>query len=103
MKTVFFGTPEIAVPALEALSGAGVFYGGPAAVAHAFTGRDVFVAGTTTRRGSRAITTASPSWWGMPARHAPAVPNTVSPCWGRAGRLASPLSTTSASGQPHSL
>jgi thioredoxin reductase (NADPH) len=36
---------RLGVPSLEALSGAGVFYGGPAAVAHAFTGRDTFVAG----------------------------------------------------------
>jgi thioredoxin reductase (NADPH) len=36
---------RLGVPSLEALTGAGVFYGGPAAVAHAFTGRDVFVAG----------------------------------------------------------
>jgi thioredoxin reductase (NADPH) len=33
------------VPALEALSGAGVFYGGPAAAAHALSGAEVFVAG----------------------------------------------------------
>ncbi|HEY6762081.1 MAG TPA: FAD-dependent oxidoreductase [Baekduia sp.] len=33
------------VPSLEALNGAGVFYGGPAAEAHALTGSDVFVAG----------------------------------------------------------
>jgi thioredoxin reductase (NADPH) len=33
------------VPALEELTGAGVFYGGPSSVAHAFMGRDVFVAG----------------------------------------------------------
>jgi thioredoxin reductase (NADPH) len=36
---------RLGVASLEALTGAGVFYGGPAAVAHAFTGRDVFVAG----------------------------------------------------------
>jgi thioredoxin reductase (NADPH) len=36
---------RLEAPSLEALTGAGVFYGGPAAVAHAFSGRDVFVAG----------------------------------------------------------
>jgi thioredoxin reductase (NADPH) len=36
---------RLAVPALEALTGSGVFYGGPAAIAPAFSGRDVFVAG----------------------------------------------------------
>jgi thioredoxin reductase (NADPH) len=36
---------RLAVPALEALTGTGVFYGGPAALAPALTGRDVFVAG----------------------------------------------------------
>ena len=33
------------VPSLEALNGAGVFYGGPASEAHALSGTDVFVAG----------------------------------------------------------
>ncbi|ADB50351.1 FAD-dependent oxidoreductase [Conexibacter woesei] len=36
---------RLGVPALEALTGAGVFYGGPAAEAHALSGADVFVAG----------------------------------------------------------
>ncbi len=36
---------RLGVPALEALTGAGVFYGGPASEAHALSGADVFVAG----------------------------------------------------------
>jgi thioredoxin reductase (NADPH) len=36
---------RLGVPALEALTGAGVFYGGPAAEAYALAGKDVFVAG----------------------------------------------------------
>ncbi len=36
---------RLGVPALEELTGAGVFYGGPAAEAHALAGADVFVAG----------------------------------------------------------
>ncbi|MCW2951099.1 MAG: FAD-dependent pyridine nucleotide-disulfide oxidoreductase [Conexibacter sp.] len=36
---------RLGVPTLEALTGAGVFYGGPASEAHALSGADVFVAG----------------------------------------------------------
>jgi thioredoxin reductase (NADPH) len=36
---------RLGVPALEELSGAGVFYGGPASEAHALGGKDVFVVG----------------------------------------------------------
>jgi thioredoxin reductase (NADPH) len=36
---------RLGVPALERLTGAGVFYGGPAAEAHALDGAEVFVAG----------------------------------------------------------
>jgi thioredoxin reductase (NADPH) len=36
---------RLEIPALEALNGAGVFYGGPASIAHALSGTDVFVAG----------------------------------------------------------
>lgn len=36
---------RLGVPALERLNGAGVFYGGPAAEAHALAGAEVFVAG----------------------------------------------------------
>ncbi len=43
------------VPALEAFTGAGVFHGGPAAVAHAFSGRDVFVAGGGNSAGQAAL------------------------------------------------
>jgi thioredoxin reductase (NADPH) len=36
---------RLGVPSLEAMNGAGVFYGGPASEAHALTGRDAFVVG----------------------------------------------------------
>ena len=50
---------RLGVPALEALSGAGVFYGGPAAVAHAFAGRDVFVTGGGNSAGQAVLHLAS--------------------------------------------
>lgn len=43
------------VPALEALVGAGVFYGGPASEAHALGGKDVFVAGGGNSAGQAAV------------------------------------------------
>ncbi len=43
------------VPSLEALNGAGVFYGGPAAEAHALSGKDVFVAGGGNSAGQAAL------------------------------------------------
>lgn len=43
------------VPSLEALSGAGVFYGGPASLAHALTGTDVVVAGGGNSAGQAAL------------------------------------------------
>lgn len=46
---------RLGVPALEALTGAGVFYGGPAAEAHALSGADVFVAGGGNSAGQAAL------------------------------------------------
>jgi thioredoxin reductase (NADPH) len=43
------------VPALEALNGAGVFYGGPASEAHALSGKDVFIAGGGNSAGQAAL------------------------------------------------
>ncbi|WP_445150686.1 FAD-dependent oxidoreductase [Baekduia sp. Peel2402] len=43
------------VPSLEALTGAGVFYGGPASLAHALSGTDVFVAGGANSAGQAAL------------------------------------------------
>jgi thioredoxin reductase (NADPH) len=43
------------VPRLEALTGAGVFYGGSASEAHAFSGKDVFVAGGGNSAGQAAL------------------------------------------------
>jgi thioredoxin reductase (NADPH) len=43
------------VPSLEALTGAGVFYGGPASEAHALSGKDVFVAGGGNSAGQAAL------------------------------------------------
>jgi thioredoxin reductase (NADPH) len=43
------------VPSLEALSGAGVFYGGPASLAHALSGTDVVVAGGGNSAGQAAL------------------------------------------------
>ncbi|MDW5594126.1 NAD(P)/FAD-dependent oxidoreductase [Conexibacter stalactiti] len=46
---------RLGVPALEALTGAGVFYGGPASEAHALSGADVFVAGGGNSAGQAAL------------------------------------------------
>lgn len=46
---------RLGVPALEALNGSGVFYGGPAAVAHAFSGKQVVVAGGGNSAGQAAL------------------------------------------------
>jgi thioredoxin reductase (NADPH) len=46
---------RLAVPSLEALNGAGVFYGGPASEAHALSGTDVFVAGGGNSAGQAAV------------------------------------------------
>lgn len=43
------------VPSLEALLGAGVFYGGPTSEASAFTGRDVFIVGGANSAGQAAL------------------------------------------------
>jgi thioredoxin reductase (NADPH) len=43
------------VPPLEALNGAGVFYGGPASEAHALSGKDVFIAGGGNSAGQAAL------------------------------------------------
>ena len=46
---------RLGVPSLEALSGAGVFYGGPASEAHALSGKDVYVAGGGNSAGQAAL------------------------------------------------
>jgi thioredoxin reductase (NADPH) len=46
---------RLGVPTLEALTGAGVFYGGPASEAHALSGADVFVAGGGNSAGQAAL------------------------------------------------
>lgn len=46
---------RLEVPSLEALSGAGVFYGGPASEAHALSGKDVFVVGGGNSAGQAAL------------------------------------------------
>ena len=46
---------RLGVPALEALSGAGVFYGGPASEAHATVGQDVYVLGGANSAGQAAL------------------------------------------------
>jgi thioredoxin reductase (NADPH) len=46
---------RLGVPSLEALSGAGVFYGGPLAEAPALTGKDVYVAGGGNAAGQAAL------------------------------------------------
>ena len=46
---------RLGVPALEELTGAGVFYGGPAALAHALGGAEVFVAGGGNSAGQAAL------------------------------------------------
>jgi thioredoxin reductase (NADPH) len=46
---------RLGVPSLEALNGAGVFYGGPASEAHALSGQDVYVAGGGNSAGQAAL------------------------------------------------
>ncbi len=46
---------RIGVPALEALNGVGVFYGGPASEAQAMSGRDVYVVGGANSAGQAAL------------------------------------------------
>jgi thioredoxin reductase (NADPH) len=46
---------RLGVPSLEALTGAGVFYGGPASEAHALSGKDVFIAGGGNSAGQAAL------------------------------------------------
>ena len=46
---------RLGVPSLEALNGAGVFYGGPASEAHALSGKDVFIAGGGNSAGQAAL------------------------------------------------
>ena len=47
---------RLGVPSLEALNGAGVFYGGPASEAHALSGKDAFIAGGGNSAGQAALT-----------------------------------------------
>ncbi len=46
---------RLGVPELEALNGAGVFYGGPASEAPAMAGRDVYVLGGANSAGQAAL------------------------------------------------
>lgn len=46
---------RLGVPSLEALNGAGVFYGGPASEAHALSGKDGYVAGGGNSAGQAAL------------------------------------------------
>lgn len=46
---------RLGAPSLEALNGAGVFYGGPASEAHALSGKDVFIAGGGNSAGQAAL------------------------------------------------
>jgi thioredoxin reductase (NADPH) len=46
---------RLGVPELEALAGAGVFYGGPVSEAHAMAGRDAFVVGGANAAGQAAL------------------------------------------------
>jgi thioredoxin reductase (NADPH) len=46
---------RLGVPSLEALNGAGVFYGGPASEAHGLTGKDVYVLGGANSAGQAAL------------------------------------------------
>jgi thioredoxin reductase (NADPH) len=46
---------RLGVPALEALNGAGVFYGGPASEAHALIGKEVYVVGGGNSAGQAAL------------------------------------------------
>ncbi len=67
---------RLGVPSLEALQGAGVFYGGPLSEAPALKGRDAFIAGGGTPPARRPCTSrgtrgASP-WWCARRRSRPA-------------------------------
>ncbi|HKF80319.1 MAG TPA: FAD-dependent oxidoreductase [Thermoleophilaceae bacterium] len=46
---------RLGVPSLEALNGAGVFYGGPASEAHALSGKDAYVVGGGNSAGQAAL------------------------------------------------
>ena len=46
---------RLGVPALEALSGAGVFYGGPVSEAHAMAGKDAYIVGGANSAGQAAL------------------------------------------------
>jgi thioredoxin reductase (NADPH) len=46
---------RLGVPSLEALNGAGVFYGGPASEVHALTGKDAYIAGGGNSAGQAAL------------------------------------------------
>ena len=46
---------RLGIPALEALNGAGVFYGGPAAEAHAMAGKDAYIVGGANSAGQAAL------------------------------------------------
>ena len=46
---------RLGVPSLEALHGAGVFYGGPVSEAHALSGKDAYVAGGGNSAGQAAL------------------------------------------------
>jgi thioredoxin reductase (NADPH) len=46
---------RLGVPSLEALSGAGVFYGGPASEGHALVGREAYVVGSGNSAGQAAL------------------------------------------------
>jgi thioredoxin reductase (NADPH) len=46
---------RLGVPSLEALNGAGVFYGGPTSDAHALTGKDAYIAGGGNSAGQAAL------------------------------------------------
>lgn len=46
---------RLGVPALEALNGAGVFYGGPASEAHAMAGKDAYIIGGANSAGQAAL------------------------------------------------
>src|SRR5437763_9946841 len=46
---------RLGVPSLEALNGAGVFYGGPGSEAHALSGKDAFVVGGGNSAGQAAL------------------------------------------------
>src|SRR5436190_5437713 len=46
---------RLGIPSLEALNGAGVFYGGPASEAHGLSGKDVYVVGGGNSAGQAAL------------------------------------------------